>query len=262
MKIPTPIVKLNNSNYSIWKFKMELLLIKEGIWEAVMEDESNDEEVDGDDATTVSKSAAKLKKLDNKARALIGLNVEDDQLVHIRNEKTALDSWNALKKYHEKHTLSNKVYLIRSICELKLKKDGNVQKHMNELNELFQKLQDINEIELCESWNVAMLLSSLHGQYDTLITALEGRQEKDLTLAFVQQKILVEYERQTKGQCELSEIGSAMSAISNVFPCHFCKKEGHFKKDCEKYKVWLVKQGEKQHEANICKQNEEDDYIL
>ncbi len=57
-----------------------------------------------------------------------------------------------------------------------------------------------------------MLLSSFHGQYDMLNTALEARKEKDLTLAFVQQKILVEYERQIKGQkgqnvkCQKSEM--------------------------------------------------------
>ncbi len=104
--------------------------------------------------------------MDNKARALIDLHVEDDQFIHIRSEKTELASLNALKDHHERHTLSNKVHLVRCICELKLKK--------NELNELFQKekLQDINEKKLSESSIVAMLLSSLHGQYDTLITLL------------------------------------------------------------------------------------------
>lgn len=40
---------------------------------------------------------------------------------------------------------------------------------------------------------------------------------------------------------------------SNGFMGHFCKKNGHFKKNCERYKVWLTKQGDKQHEANGCK---------
>lgn len=189
MKIPTSIVKLNNSNYSIWKYKMELLLIKEGVWDAIIDDEPNDEESNDDDDTSTTTavtavSAAKLKKMDNKARAFIGLMVEDDQLSLIRNETTALGSWKALKKYHEKHTLSNKVHLTRSICDLKLENNGDVQKHMNKLNELFQKLRDVNEKDLSESWNVAMLLSSLPKQYDTLITALEARVGKGFNVRF------------------------------------------------------------------------------
>lgn len=262
-----PIVKLNNRNYSIWKYKMELFLIKEGLWETIAEDEFVDAEdehnnEEGNSSTTSTMaSAATLKKSDSKARAWIGLLVDDDQLKYIRNEKTALGSWKALKNHHEKHTLSNKVHLIRSICSLKLEENGSIEKHMNRMDELFQKLRDINEKELCESWNVAMLLSSLPAQYDTLITALEARPEKDLTYAFVQEKINAEYERRIKGQCKGPTYDTAMSATSNGFPCHFCKKIGHFKKDCERYKVWLGKQDEKQREANVC-QNPEDDRSL
>lgn len=261
-----PIAKLNNSNYSIWKYKMELFLIKEGLWETIAEvesaeDDPNDEAENNSRASTVV-SAAVLKKLDNKTRAWIGLLVEDDQLKYIRNKETALDSWNALKNHHEKHTLSNKVHLIRSICKLKLEENGNVEQHMNRMDELFQKLRDINERELSESWNVAMLLSSLPSQYDALITALEARREKDLTYAFVQEKIIAEYERRIKGQNKGPTYGTAMTATSNGFLCHFCKKEGHFKKDCERYKVWLAKQVEKRCEANVCQKHGENDYIL
>lgn len=244
---------------------MELLLIKEGVWEAVNQVESSDEDTDNESSSevTVILSAAELRKLDNKARALIGLMVEDDQLEFIRNETTALGSWKALKAQHEKHTHSNKVHLIRQICKLKLE-DGDVHKHMTEMNELFQKLRDINEKELSQSWNVAMLLNSLPKQYDTLITALEAREEKDLTYAFVQQKVLAEYERSIKGQRKRPEFGSVMSATSNDFLCHFCKMNGHFKRDCERYKVWLTKRVEKQNEdekkreANICEQQNGD----
>lgn len=54
---------------------------------------------------------------------------------------------------------------------------------------LFQKLRVINEKELCESWNVTMLLSSLPKQYYTSITASEGTREKDVTFAFGQHGI-------------------------------------------------------------------------
>lgn len=256
----TKFQKLNNNNYSSWKYRMELLLIKEDLWEGIIKIADDDEDCDGSSSTGTIVSATKLIKMDNKAKALIGLHVEDDQLVYIRKKTSAIECWNALKEHHEKHTLSNKVHIMRKICNLKLEENGNVQKHVNQMMELFQKLSDISEEEQSESWNVAMLLSSLSAEYDNLITALEGRLETELTFAFVIQKVIAEYERRIKKINH--EIPTAMVATSKGFTCHFCKKEGHFKKDCGKYKRWLSKQYEKEHEANLVRISEEDQFAL
>lgn len=66
------ITKLNNDNYQTWKYKMELLLIKEDLWDVV----SNAEP---------AKVSEDWQKRDNKVRATIGLLVEDNQLLHVRN---------------------------------------------------------------------------------------------------------------------------------------------------------------------------------
>lgn len=81
------------------------------------------------------------------------------------------------------------------ICDLKMSDNGNAEDHINHMRDFFQKLVDIGEEELSESLNVATLLSSLTRSYDTLITALEAREEGELTLGFVQQKVLAEYQR-------------------------------------------------------------------
>ncbi|KAK2578840.1 hypothetical protein KPH14_012195 [Odynerus spinipes] len=76
------IAKLNNENYQSWKYKVELLLIKEGLWEQV-----NDSPPESPDAL--------WKNKDGKAKATIGLLVEDDQLVHVRKAVTAKEAWEA-----------------------------------------------------------------------------------------------------------------------------------------------------------------------
>lgn len=221
------IVKLNNENYSIWKYKMELILIKEDLWDKVMKERVVEEE-----APTAA-AEADWKKSDNKTRALIGLSVEDDQLTHIRKEVTAWGSWEVLRKYHEKSSLSNKVHIMRVICSLKMGENGNAEEHINQLRELFQKLTDIGKDKLSESWSVAMLLSSLSRSYDTLITALEAREEKDLTFAFVQQKVLAEYERRCNNVAESTSSESALALTSKGkgIHCFFCKKRNHMRKD-------------------------------
>lgn len=133
--VKTTIAKLNNENYFTWKFRVELLLIKDEVWHVVEKpapvlsaDRSNQSTVDA------------WKKCDDKARAMIGLLVEDNQLNHIRNKATAKQWWDALKDHHEKSTLSNKVILMRKICNTKMQENGDMEAHINELSGSFQRL--------------------------------------------------------------------------------------------------------------------------
>ena len=117
------ITKLNNQNYQTWKFKIELLLTKEDLWDTISEDSPN--------PTT---TAWQLN--DRKARATIGLLVEDNQLNLIRKLTTAKETWDALKKYHENSTLSNKVNLLKKLCGLKLTENGNMEQHLAKMEDL------------------------------------------------------------------------------------------------------------------------------
>lgn len=76
---------------------------------------------------------------------------------------------------------------MRTICTLKMEENGRVPDHINKMTNLFVKLKDLSNDELSEPWSVAMLLSSLPKSYDTIIIALETRDENDLTFSFVQQ---------------------------------------------------------------------------
>lgn len=236
------IVKLNNSNYSNWKFRMELLLLKKNLWKKViLGDRPAPIPTSADNPTpTNAKQIEDWEEADDQARGSIGLTVEDDQLVHIRNKKSAKEVWKALKDYHEKNTLTNKVHLMRMICSLKLEAAGNAVEHINRMQELFTKLGDIGEDKLSETWSVAFLLSSLPEEYDSLITALETRKEEELTFALVQQKVIADYERRIHG--EKASNDTILQVVSKSSGrCFFCKKQGHQKQNCSKYKEWIVK---------------------
>lgn len=60
---------------------------------------------------------------------------------------------------------------------------------------MFSRRQSLGE-RLSELWLISMLLSSLPTSYDTLITALEVRDEKDLAMTVVGNKLLEDYEKQ------------------------------------------------------------------
>ena len=96
------IAKPTNENYFVWKYRMEMLLIKD-LWSMINEEAPNP-------VTT------QWTKKDNEARALISLLISDNQLNHVRKVTSAMQAWNNLKGYHEKASLSNKVCLMRNLC--------------------------------------------------------------------------------------------------------------------------------------------------
>lgn len=111
------IVKLNNTNYFVWKFKMQLLLTKEGCWDTVTTDVP-------DPVNDV------WKRKNSLAYATIGLNVEDDQLVHLRGKKTGKEAWEVLQHYHEKSNANSLVRLIKRVMSFKLNEGDNVETHI------------------------------------------------------------------------------------------------------------------------------------
>lgn len=250
----TTIVKLNNENYFTWKFRMELIFIKDDVWHviektapALSSDRSNQSTVDA------------WKRSDDKASATIELLVEDNQLNHIRNKTTAKQWWDALKEHHEKSTLSNKVILMRKICDAKMEEDGDMEAHIDVLTGLFQRLVALGETQLSDSWTVAMILSSLPASYSTLVTALEARPEADLTLSLVESKLIGEYQRRKASEsANNNNSNDSAMKISNKDPrlCFFCKRSGHLKRSCTSYAAWKEKQESKPSEqAKLVQRN-------
>lgn len=71
------LTKLNDTNYSVWSYRMKLYLSKEGVWKQII----NEPPSPVTDEWTNSKDA--------KAQSLIALAIEDNQIKHIKKEDTA-----------------------------------------------------------------------------------------------------------------------------------------------------------------------------
>lgn len=239
--------KLTNGNYSTWCYKMEMLLVKEDLWDVVV-----DEIPDPPDSA--------WKKKDGKARASIGLSVDDNQLIHIKRHSSAKQTWDALKAYHQKSTLSNKVCLLRKLCKLSLSESGDLEAHLIVMDEIMDQLTTLGE-PLKDELSVAFYLSSLPESYGSLIVALETRPEADLTRDLIRGKLLDESRRRK----DLA--GDKMTGEENALQvskqygkpkssCYFCKKSGHIKSECRKYKAWLEKNNNKANTVAVPSERE------
>lgn len=231
-------VKLNNSNYFNWKFRMEMFLVKEKLWKIVLGNPMHNPGVDAS-STQTSAYNTWIEK-DESARAIIGLHVEDDQYGLIRGKSTAKEFWNALKEQHEKDSFGNKVTLMRRICSRKMGDDESMEEHIKQFNESFQRLDDLGEESLPERWRIALIMTSLPKSYDSMISALEMRREDELTMNLVQSKLLDEYHRRHENE-DSTKGESVLRASERKTTCFFCKREGHMKKDCQKFKSWKQK---------------------
>lgn len=233
------IEKLNNENYFAWKYKMEMLLIKEEVWDVIK-----------DEGPTNPRTILRWQKRDDKARALIGLSVENNQLVHIRDKNSALLTWNSLKQAHEKDTLTTKISIYKKIALHRMQIGGNAEQHINEMSELFQRLKDLGA-SADEEWMIGMLFALLPKTYSTLVTALEARAESDLTWNMVQSKILDEFERQQDNPEFLEE--KILSIKKDRMHCYFCRRDNHQMKDWFKLKQY--REFEQLHQGKEGKEN-------
>lgn len=243
------IAKLNNANFQVWKCKVELLLTREDLWHTI-------------DADRPAAPDAQWLKADRQARATIGLLIEDDQLRHIRNATNAKEAWTALQAYHQKASLTNQVFLFKKIFSMKLSENGDMEKHLNAMLNSVDQLAALGET-LKDKMIIALILCSLPESYNTLITALETRNEDELTVELVKSKLLDEDSRRRntkdmderedkalKTQSKKFEKTSMSNKNVKNITCFFCQKTGHVKKDCRKYMKWkAAKEKEKANQA-------------
>lgn len=170
--------KLNSGNYTIWKFKMKMSLIKEDVWDMV-------------DSGLTSSPTAKEKKNDQKALEMICLSISDNQIIHVKDCETAKDAWNTLSEFYEKSTFVNKLFLRRRLMSKRLEAGGDLEEHVNDIIQMADQLKAAGEkFEDRDISNI--ILCSLPDSFEPLIIALESRDEEDLTLEFVKARLIHE----------------------------------------------------------------------
>lgn len=212
---------------------MELLLIKDKLWDVIKKEAPTPLTSDWQDK-------------DDQARASIGLAVESSQEVHIRYAKSAREAWTALKAYHHKSTMSGQISLLKRLCRLTLPENGNMEDHVTEFLDIHHKLSDMGET-LKDKLAASLLLASVPDSYGVLISAIEaGLSKGDVTLEFVKNKLNEEFRRRLHkdGNEESNEFAMksvATKAGGSEKKCFFCKKSGHVKNDCTKFKAWKKK---------------------
>lgn len=214
---------------------METILKDKGIWKTI-----------GENRPTAAEAAVAWDKSDQEVLTIMRLSIEDDQIKHIRNINTSKTAWNALKEVHERDTPGNKIRLLREIVGKVAHEGDNIQAHLDEMVEKFQRLTAMGEVKP-EFLVSALLLNSLPKSYDSLVLALETRNEAEFNINVVKNIVCEEYRRRTArdGESDGAALklthghGRGNRKMSNKpITCFFCRKPGHIKAECRKFNNW------------------------
>ena len=225
--------KFNGENFSLWKFKMEMVLASRDLWDIVDESEA----APPSNADVKDKKA--FEKRSKTAFGLIAINLVDKEMPHIKHCKGPAEAWKTLSNIHETKSLSNILFLRRKFFTIKMQEADDMLDHINKVKSLVDQLTCL-EVAIKDEDVVMTLLDSLPTSYEHLITALETRPMKELTLEFVIARLMHEVTKGKEKEPQGDEAamvtrqakGSSTNTRHEPRVCFKCGKQGHIDRNC------------------------------
>ena len=193
--------------------------------------------------------------MDQKAVSTIELCLANEVLSNTMGETIAAKLWTKLESLYMMKCLSNVLYLKKKLYEMKMKEGAPIHEHLSIFNTIISDLLCVDQ-KLQEDDKALLLLTSLPPSYKHLVTMiLYGKEKldfKEVTSTLVSNKIrkgrspekkessqgLYIDESKTRGRSRDKSSGggykgrSKSKGKSTSRECFFCKKLGHYKKDC------------------------------
>eukprot|EP00795_Rhopilema_esculentum_P016775 gene16775-8236_t len=239
------VEKLNGENYHSWKFQMKMYLIGKDLWELVTGEETLN-------AAANPEQQRRFRKRENVALATVCLSVETSLQIYVRSAKNAKEAWDNLEQHFERKSLSQKIFYRRKLYSARMGKGAKMIDHINYIKTLAEHLEAVDD-EIAEKDLVIILISSLPEEYNYLITALETIAEEKLSWNYVRDRLIHEYDKMQGGSegtvstpkaeaCQDALFTKKLTEHKKInnckkFQCHYCKKPGHFARDCFKKKA-------------------------
>lgn len=174
-----------------------------------------------------------------------------------------------IKAVEEQFVSSDKALastLMKRLSSKTFNSSRSVREHIMEMRDMAAQLKSL-EVGISESFLVHFILNSLPSEYSPFKISYNTHKDKwsvnELLTMCVQEEERLKHEKPLSVHMATHDKGNAKRGNYAHKPkkdnklsikkndkkdaCFFCKKSGHMKKDCQKYKRWLEKKGFSQH---------------
>jgi hypothetical protein len=232
--VASGIKKLNDRNYSVWALQSKFAMMNKGCWSAI------------DPGTDVSAT------IDQKAKSMIGMNVEDHLLPIVDSAKTAKEAWDAFKASYVLSSASSRLHLRRDLNSLRMEDDETLSMYFARARRIRDDLVAIGD-QIDDDQVAMSILAGLPKQYDTVITVMQhGNQKLNLDTCLAN---LLPMESKLERAEEVESLASAHTARFNKGKhkkgpwnnshardertCFYCGEKGHIKVNCATRKADL-----------------------
>lgn len=224
------IEKFTGDGFHTWQTQVKYKLMSKGLWPYVA------------GRKVVRANNAEDIEDDERAQAIIALNLGKGFIHHVADKATAAAMWDELSKLYGATGKHSKIALKIKFFRLEMKHGEQLGNFISEMKSIMTQLASI-DAKVDPDDAIAVLLKSMPMEYDSLVTTLTHLPNPTWEVC---EAALLEEEQKIKRRnggatsTSTSSIEQAFHTTSKL-KCSFCKKKGHneahcFKKDPSKKK--------------------------
>ena len=261
------MVTLNDSNYNIWKAKMEDLLYVKNFRTLVFGNEK---------PSIISDEGWNL--LHRQVCGYIRMWVDDNMLNHVIGEIDTRALWIKLKQLYARKTRNNKMFLIKQLLALKYTDGTSMTDHLNNFQGIMNHLSTMG-IKFDEEIQGLLLLGSLPDSWEILRTslsnsALDGVISMDLVKSSILNEemrrksldtsphsdiLASEYRGRSNSRAPKGRDQSRSNSKGKYkdVECNYCHKKGRIKKYC-----WKLKNRSEKNSSDKGKDSSDDEDMI
>jgi hypothetical protein len=167
------IEKFNAQNYQLWKMHMEYYLYHKDLFLPL----------GGIAKKTTAMKDEEWEILDRKALGMIRLRLAAWVAFNISKEKTTKGLMDALDKLYEKPSVSNKVFIMKRLFNMKMSEGGSVVDHLNDFNTVTNQLCFV-KVNFDDEVRALLILCSLPKRWNDLVMVVSNSVSGSNTLKF------------------------------------------------------------------------------
>jgi hypothetical protein len=167
------VKNFNGQNYQLWKMHMEYYLYQKDLFLPL----------GGIEKKLITMKDKEWEILDRKAIGIIQLSLTVSIDFNISKEKKTKGLMGALAKLYKKPSVSNNVFLMKRLFNMKMPEGGSVVDHLNEFNTVTNQISSI-KVDFDDEVRALLILCSLSESWNGLVMAVNNSVSSSNTLKF------------------------------------------------------------------------------